>query len=67
MNGVHRSAISTAIDESIDALYQVLVEDLRYIRLPNGEEARLEARLFSENSDFPEIVWCSLDGTHVKV
>ena len=66
-HNTHKSTCRRAVKDTINAIHKTLVKELNYIRLPTEQEARHEARLFSQKSGFPEIAWCAIDGTHIKV
>ena len=66
--GVSLGLSEGSVAESVGIVNDIMFKHLvpKYIRVPTEEEARYEARLFSELSDMPEIIWASIDGTHIE-
>ena len=63
-HGMSKGCVSESIAIVNDVLYKHLVP--KYIKPPTEEEARHEAWLFSQLSGFPELIWSSIDGTHIE-
>ena len=58
-------SVYNCVDSVIEALYEHVAPN--HIVLPTEEQARREAELFTNKSNFPPIVWGAIDGTHVDV
>ena len=65
-HGMSRGAVCESIKFVNDAIFEKVVP--LYIKYPDEDMAREEARLFSEISKgFPPVIWSALGGTHCEV
>jgi hypothetical protein len=62
---ISKSAALQAIKQCVSIFFDVFVPS--YIKMPTPDQAKKEARLFSQNSAFPPVIFAAIDGCHVRV